>query len=180
MLEAPLIQRVWYRFVSRDGGRAFSLLQQFNKCCSRQEKKNNLQLLYVKSLRKGTASYFRDVIETQVQRFQGNVGLQLTRIDAPDPVVMSETDGMRIGEVCQKGGGKKDRTRDFSTCQPACHAGNLLDFSSDCPIKIPRCQRHAHGPCSAPKANQTVFNHKFRQSLNLSFLVWRQQLLLFV
>lgn len=53
--------------------------------------RKNSQLLYVKSLWKAAVSDFRDVIETQVQRFQGNVGLQLTGFNAADPVVMPET-----------------------------------------------------------------------------------------
>lgn len=45
----------------------------------------------MKSLWKAAVSDFRDVIETQVQGFQGNVGLQLTAFNAADPVVMPET-----------------------------------------------------------------------------------------
>lgn len=64
-------------------------------CCGNSRKavpnKKNSQLLYVKSLWKAAVSDFRDVIETQVQRFQGNVGLQLTAFNAADPVVMPET-----------------------------------------------------------------------------------------
>jgi len=52
----------------------------------------------VKSLRKAAVSDFRDVIETQVQRFQGNVGLQLTCFNAADPVVMPETVRRRNGD----------------------------------------------------------------------------------
>lgn len=51
----------------------------------------------MKSLWKAAVSDFRDVIETQVQRFQGNVGLQLTAFNAADPVVMPGTVRRRKG-----------------------------------------------------------------------------------
>lgn len=64
-------------------------------CCGDWTKavpqQKNSQLLDVQSLREAAVSDFRDVIEAQVQRFQGNVGLQLTALDAADPVVMPET-----------------------------------------------------------------------------------------
>lgn len=52
----------------------------------------------MKSLWKAAVSDFRDVIETQVQRFQGNVGLQLTAFNAADPVVMPGTGRRRKGD----------------------------------------------------------------------------------
>lgn len=52
----------------------------------------------MKSLRKAAVSDFRDVIETQVQCFQGNIGLQLTCFNATDPVVMPETVRRRNGD----------------------------------------------------------------------------------
>lgn len=71
-------------------------------CCDNSTKavpnKRNSQLLYVKSLWKAAVSDFRDVIETQVQCFQGNVGLQLTCFNAAYPVVMPETDRRRNGD----------------------------------------------------------------------------------
>lgn len=45
----------------------------------------------MQSLWEAAVSDFRDVIEAQVQRFQGNVGLQPTALNAADPVVMPET-----------------------------------------------------------------------------------------
>lgn len=64
-------------------------------CCANSTqavpRQQNSQLLDEQSLWEAAVSDFRDVIEAQVQRFQGNVGLQLPALNAADPVVMPAT-----------------------------------------------------------------------------------------
>lgn len=94
----------------------------------------------MKSLWKAAVSDFRDVIETQVQRFQGNVGLQLTCFNATDPVVMPEMVRRRNRDNLVL----LEKQRDYPRVQQALGLaaeftrGDLQHVFSSCPRRNPR------------------------------------------
>lgn len=51
----------------------------------------HLQLFYRRSMWKAGVPHFRDVVRTQIQHFQGKVGLQLTPLHAANLIVLPET-----------------------------------------------------------------------------------------
>lgn len=129
----------------------------------------------MKSLRKAAVSDFRDVIETQVQRFQGNVGLQLTCFNAADPVVMPETVRRRNGDNLVLLEKQKEylRPQQAHRLAPEFIRSDLRCFFNSC-----RGETHTRetflNPHAVPMARET--NSQIFASFQMLFLVWYKTL----
>lgn len=158
-------------------------------CCGNSTKavpnKKNSQLLYVKSLWKAAVSDFRDVIETQVQRFQGNVGLQLTGFNAADPVVMPETVRRRKRDYLVLLEKQKEypRLQQAPRLAPSLYAQSYGDFSTAVwgethsretfpnPFAAPLARDQLTGICRLPDTFFLLQNHWLHSSVFLP-LIW--------
>lgn len=158
-------------------------------CCGNSTKavpnKKNSQLLYVKSLWKAAVSDFRDVIETQVQRFQGNVGLQLTGFNAADPVVMPETVRRRKRDYLVLLEKQKEypRLQQAPRLAPSLYIQSYGDFSTAVwgethsretfpnPLAAPLARDQLTGICRLPDTFFLLQNHWLHSSVFLP-LIW--------